>query len=181
MKKNILPILQLIFPYLYILFLILTRDNSSNVWLRILSAYGLIVVGIFIPNMIYAFILAAKKESSSQLLFWAMLLKLCNIPIYIFIFMFGTLAAILPLGFLLIPFLVIFDYIMLLPSTMYGISGIIQARREGKITIETAVINGILHFFFCLDVISAIIMFRKVKSIAKNQNTISTNLDECSF
>lgn len=47
---------------------------------------------------------------------------------------------------------------------MYGVSGLIQARREGKITTTVTVVNCILHFLFCMDVISAIVMFCVVKS-----------------
>ncbi|WP_261783119.1 hypothetical protein [Clostridium botulinum] len=74
-----------------------------------------------------------------------------------------------PLGFgvVIALFLAIFDFIMLLPSSMYGVNGIVQAYKEKKITKLTAVVNCILHFLFCLDVISAIAMFCIAKSKSK--------------
>ena len=66
--------------------------------------------------------------------------------------------------FLLIPFLVIFDYFLLLPSTMYGISGLRSLSKMGKSSKAEIVINGICQFLFVFDVISAVylyIRFRK--------------------
>ena len=158
--------LLLISPYVYVLYFYFSAQ-SSGVLTRLLLVYFGFVVTVFIPNIIYAFILAKHKEKSTVMLFWDMLLKLCNIPIYLLIYFFGTLVALFPLGFALVFFLMIFDYLLLLPSSMYGVSGLIQARREGKITTVTAVVNCILHFFFCMDVISAIVMFCVVNSKGK--------------
>ncbi|WP_252236758.1 MULTISPECIES: hypothetical protein [unclassified Clostridium] len=167
MKKCILPIMLIISTYLLIL--ITFKGNHKGV----LANLNLIFLGIsiifFISNMIYPFILAKHGESSTALLFWDMLLKLCNIPIYIVVFMFGSIMMIWPLGFgvVIALFLALFDYIMLLPSSMYGVNGIVRAYREKKITKSTAVVNCILHFLFCLDVVSAIVMFCIVKSKRK--------------
>ena len=46
---------------------------------------------------------------------------------------------------LLLP-LILIDYSVLLPSTMYGLSGLLQARREGRISAKTLVIFGICSF-----------------------------------
>lgn len=169
MKKRIPTILLLISPYLFLFIF------TSNIYSEYLSFGKIFLINcsflaiVFIFNMIYPFVLAKHGENSTKLLFWDMLLKLFNIPIYIAVFMFGTMMAFLPKGIVITPFLVFFDYILLLPSSMYGISGLIQARREGKITTSTAVINSILHFFFVMDIISAIIMFFKVKTKDKEQ------------
>lgn len=60
--------------------------------------------------------------------------------------------------------LVIFDYFLLLPSTMYGISGLRSLSKKGKSSEAEIVINGICQFLFVFDVISAVylyIRFRK--------------------
>lgn len=165
MKKRILPILLLISPYLYALTVMLyckfggAREMESF----ILIFCGMVVI-IFIPNMIYAFVIGKHGESSDVILFWDMILKLCNIPIYIVIFCFGFFMSLFPKGMVISFPLAIFDYLLLIPSSIYGVSGLIQACRERKITKATAVVNGILHFFFCMDVISAIAMFCLVKA-----------------
>jgi hypothetical protein len=52
---------------------------------------------------------------------------------------------------------------------MYGVSGLIKAYREGKITVIALIINIILHLIFCLDVISAVVMYITVKRKDKTQ------------
>ena len=93
-----------------------------------------------------------------------MLIKLCNIPIYVLVFAVGVFAVSMILGIMLIPFLVIFDYFLLLPSTMYGISGLRSLSKKGKSSEAEIVINGICQCLFVFDVISAVylyIRFRK--------------------
>lgn len=57
---------------------------------------GWMFLGIFLlilfPNMIYAFILKRCEYGHRKLFFWNMLLKLCNIPIYVLVFAVGVLA-----------------------------------------------------------------------------------------
>ncbi|WP_252250937.1 hypothetical protein [Clostridium sp. ZBS13] len=167
MKKRILPIMLIISTYLVIL--ITFKGNHKGILANLNLIFIVTSIIFFISNMIYPFILAKHGESSTTLLFWDMLLKLCNIPIYIVVFMFGSIMMIWPLGFgvVIALFLALFDYIMLLPSSMYGVNGIVRAYREKKITKSTAVVNCILHFLFCLDVVSAIVMFCIVKSKRK--------------
>ena len=165
-------ILLLLSPYLYLLIIIFFggRWQSSGSFLpNIILVHLCFIIAVFIPNMIYAFVLAAHRESSKTLLFWDMLLKLCNIPVYVLFFILGTVFLIVPFGILFTFLIVVFDYLLLLPSTMYGISGLIQARREKKLTIDAVVVSGILHFLFCTDVVSAVVMFCKVRAYEKKQ------------
>lgn len=123
---------------------------------------------VSISNMIYAFLLGKHGEKSIVLLFWDIILKLCNIPIYIMSFILGLEMALLPAGIAMTVAIVILNYVLLLSTSMYGVSGLLKAIREKKITKITAVINIILHFLFCVDVISAITMFCVVKAKEKN-------------
>lgn len=123
--------------------------------------FGCIVI-IFIANMFYPFV-AAKWTSGRELLFWDMIIKLCYIPIYVLVFVMGAVLMIVPKGLIFVLFLMIFDYLLLLPSTMYGVSGLMKASKEGKISRGIAVIGIILHFFFCTDVICAAVMYFIVK------------------
>ena len=86
-----------------------------------------------------------------------MVLKLCNIPFYIGVFFVGLMMSVFVIP--LLPFLALFDYSVLLPSTMYGLSGLLQAHREGKIRTKTLLVHGVMQFFFCLDVFSAICLY----------------------
>ena len=93
-----------------------------------------------------------------------MLIKLCNIPIYVLVFAAGIFAVSMILGIMLVPFLMIFDYLLLLPSSMYGISGLRDLSKAGKSSKAEIVINGICQFLFVFDVVGAVylyIRFRK--------------------
>lgn len=163
MKKRIFPLLLLLSPYLYAVILFV----CDQVGYKITDSQDAIIIGliaaVFIANMVYPFV-AAKWKSSRELLFWDMLIKLCYIPIYVLVFIVGVFFLLVPKGIVLLVFFVVFDYLLLLPSTMYGVSGLIKARKEGKIPMGIAVIGAILHFFFCADVICAIVVYCIVKA-----------------
>ena len=152
-------IVMLIAPYL--LFGMYMTEN-----LQLLSI-GLIVFGIVMFfGAVYSFFLPRMGFSGKQILFWSMLLKICNIPIYLFIFAIGLFlfVVIIPL----IPLLFLFDLFLLLSTSMYGINGIIQCGKEKCLSQKIVIINIILHFIFCTDVISSIYCyFRSMKNNEK--------------
>lgn len=165
MKKSIPMILLLIMPYVLIGSFIFQSSLFFNVW-------KLSYLFVFLPNMIYAFILPRLGYTENQLLFWNMLLKLCNIPIFCLIFPFGLAA--MGVFFMAIPillFLVLFDYSLLLPSTMFGISGLLKAYRAHKISAATLIINIIMQFTFCLDVCSSVYLYISLRK--KNKSAVT--------
>ena len=91
---------------------------------------------ILFPNMIYAFILKRFGYGHRKLFFWNML----------------------------IPFLVIFDYLLLLPSTMYGVSGLRSLSKTGKASKAGIMINGICQFLLVFDVISAAYLYIRFRN-----------------
>ena len=54
-------------------------------------------------------------------------------------------------------------YLYFLPSCMVGISAVLQCREEGILPTKKAVLYGVLQFLFIADVVSAVILYRKVK------------------
>ena len=122
-----------------------------------LALWELIVLLVFAPCMLRAFLLPRRGWPARRLLFWNMVLKLCNIPFYIGVFFVGLMMSVFVIP-LLLP-LILIDYSVLLPSTMYGLSGLLQAHREGRFSAKTLVIFGIMQFLFCLDVVSAVWMY----------------------
>lgn len=160
MKKNILPLLLIVAPYLYVFQLVNIKKSDADMDLWIY--YGMCAL-VLVPNIIYPFLLKTWGVRSRNLFFWDVVIKVCHIPIYGIIFLVGTIFFLSIYGILFIFFLIVFDYLLLLPSTMYGINGLRQARREGWISWLTFIIHAICHFVFCLDVISATIMYFKVR------------------
>lgn len=151
-------IVMLIAPYF--LFGMYMSEN-----LQLLSV-GLIIFAIaMVCGAIYAFFLPRLGFSGQQILFWCMLLKICNIPIFLFIFTIGLFlfVVIIPL----IPLLALFDFFLLLSTSMYGINGVIQCGREKSLPKKVVVINIVLQFIFCADVFSAIYCYVRARKNKK--------------
>lgn len=167
MKKAPMIIL-LLAPYIFLLICIGICVGENGFTADAIEKTGWAFLGMFLvillPNMIYAFVLKRVGYRYQELFFWNMLIKLCNIPIYVLMFAVGIFAVSMILGIMLVPFLVIFDYLLLLPSSMYGISGLRDLSKAGKSSKAEIVINGICQFLFVFDVVSAVylyIRFRK--------------------
>lgn len=152
--KKIPMLLMIAAPYVFI-GICVEKGLGSEAF----TMWKVLCVLVYLPNMIYAFILPKLHCDGKQLLFWSMLLKLFNIPVYILVILIVLLLHILILP--LIPFLILFDYTLLLPSSMYGISGIVMSRAEGRMSKKAAVIHIIMQFMFCLDVFSAVYCYVK--------------------
>ena len=138
--KKIPMIILLLATYIFLLIDIGICVEENGFTADAIEMIGWTFLGMFLlilfPNMIYAFILKRFGYGHRKLFFWNML----------------------------IPFLVIFDYLLLLPSTMYGVSGLRSLSKTGKASKAGIMINGICQFLFVFDVISAAylyIRFRK--------------------
>ena len=60
----------------------------------ILVLWALIVLLAFLPAMVCAFLLPRRGWPARRLLFWNMVLKLCNIPFYIGVFFAGMMMSV---------------------------------------------------------------------------------------
>lgn len=166
MKK--FPMLALMLaPYIFILAAVLIciiEDGfTANAMGYIGCEYLIMLIAVLIPNMVYAFVLKRNGYKQRDLFFWNMTLKLSHIPIYILIFMLGVFMGMMILGIMAIPFLVLFDYSLLLSSSMYGISGLSYVSNRGSLSKKQVIICGICQFIFVLDVLSAIYLFGKFR------------------
>lgn len=155
MKKRIPMLLLLAAPYAMLGSAALAFAGR-RAWLALL-AWGLAFLLVFLPNMVYAFMLPRIGYTQRQLLFWNMLLKLCNIPFYVLVFLMGMMMSVFVIP--LLPILILVDYTVLLPSTMYGVSGLLKARKARGISKKVLIVNGIMQFTFCLDVCSAVYLY----------------------
>ena len=155
MKEELPLALLLTAPYAMLAGSIVLLSHGKP-WMA-LALWGLIVLLVFAPGMLRAFLMPRRGWTARRLLFWNMVLKLCNIPFYIGVFFVGLMMSVFVIP-LLLP-LILIDYSVLLPSTMYGLSGLLQAHREGRFSAKTLVIFGIMQFLFCLDVVSAVWMY----------------------
>ena len=140
------------------------------------NVYSLLLtlIILYIPALICAvtaFISSfIKKEKPLDMLRINMLIKLIHISAYLFIFFVGLacIITIFTIGITII--LIIFDIMTIALNGLIGLGGIIRSFREGEISIETAVFHGILQFIFCADIISSIVIYRKVKRVKYDYN-----------
>ena len=108
------------------------------------------------------FFLPGRGFSGEQILFWGMLLKICNIPIFAAIFITSVLLFVMIIP--LLPFLFLFDIFLLFTTSMYGISGILQCGRENSLPPKARGVNLILQWIFCADLFSTIYCYLKAKN-----------------
>lgn len=160
MKKilNIIPIILLII-YAYLILLIPYYQNAK--------LYLLFLLIIAILNIINAH----KNNNYSTLAKYNMIAKLLLIPIFCFIFIswagimfFSTLtiAGIIYAPMFSIIFLSI-DILLLVSTSTYGINALKKAKKNQVIDTTFSTTHTILHLIFVLDIISSIIVFKKLK------------------
>lgn len=163
--RKIFPLLLIVFPYLLIspiLFSIFHISipvewisKGTEMVFRHMIPWGVVVYLLVLTTcLLYA---VFTKASPKGLAFWNMVVKLCHIPFYIFIFIFG-------IGVMIaIPFLWLIDLILMLTSSSFGISALVHAKCEGKISNTFMAVNNLCHFVFVADVISAVVAHWKLR------------------
>lgn len=157
--KRIPMLLLLLAPYVFLgSCLLQTTEDTGGGLLVVLALFGVVLLG----NMVYAFLLPRLGYDGRRILFWNLLLKLCNIPVYLFVFAVALVTNVLIIPML--PFLFLFDYALLLASTMYGISGLLCCCREDKASRKTLVIHSVAQCLFCVDVFSAVYCYIKTRN-----------------
>ena len=106
-------LLLLIAPYGFLgSCLLQTTEDTGGSLLPVFALFGVVLL----CNMVYAFLLPRLGFDGRRILFWNLLLKLCNIPVYLFVFAVALVTNVLIIPML--PFLFLFDYALLLASTM---------------------------------------------------------------
>lgn len=156
---KILPISLIICPYLVFLMplLIYLFPDSGILITWYMRIYAMIVLIVYIGNVLLACILKGET-AGAELAAWNLRVKLSLIPFYIvgFVLSFSVMIYAVVVAFL--------ELILVLVTSSHGISALIRARKAGKISTGFALLNGICHLFFILDVASAVIVYRRLKA-----------------
>ena len=136
------------------------RNNGLYV---LLSLFALFVaaficsINIFITSILF-------KRSARELLHINMLIKIIHVPAYILIFFIGLFSLITIFTAGITVALIILDGLTILLTGLIGLAGIIRAFVENKLPKKTAIIHAVLQFVFCADVISSIVIYKKIKN-----------------
>lgn len=169
MKKTLPYIFIILFPYCIGL-LICSLFNQSlmkylfhdNFYLGLLylCAFWLIA---FISSMILCINNLVRRRDAIDLARTNMIVKLIQIPAYLFIFVAG-LMCMLTIFTIAISFVLMFlDGASIILSGLVGVSAVKRNHAEGILSGKEMVLHGILQFIFCADIASSIIVFRKAK------------------
>lgn len=141
-------------------------DAGDAMWF----VWSAAVLGAGSANVVNA-CLDRGEGSPRRLAFWDMLLKLCLIPFFLFVFVAGfvmslALAVVPGLIFgapVVVGILVVVDYGLLLFTSSYGFAAVARARSRGLITGTAAAVLSVLHALFITDVVAAIVLYAMVR------------------
>ena len=91
-----------------------------------------------------------------------MLIKLFHVQNYIVLFLGAMLLFALPM----VPVMILLlDLLTMALSGLVGLIAVLRCRAEGRLTNKATIVNSILQFVFCADVISAIWVYRNTKEV----------------
>lgn len=175
MKKYIPLVLVALYPYFIVATLAgvlsnLFPDSLSIILILLISS----IVGL-IASVGTAIVCLIRRWDAKVILRANMIIKLAQIPAYVAIYMVGMAFMITIFTAAISILLVIFDLFVIFLSGLVGLAGIISALRDKRITKTQAIIHGLLQFVFCIDVVSAIIVYRSVKA---KSNHINASISE---
>ena len=161
MKKPILPVLALLAPYLMIaafLCVIHFTPELLQIVSPLLVYFLILMLGPVLGLTELLVGLCSKALSPARLAKWDLIVKLAHIPFYCIIFLLAFLA--MPL---FAPFFFLLDCAVLLVGPGFGIAAILRACRDGQLSIGAALLFGITHLIFVVDVLSAFLLWRRLR------------------
>lgn len=169
-KKLILLLPGAIFPYslVFALYCISTGFLMESVFcgdafVLLFGILGLFVVAM-ICNVIFLAFSILRKWDANKISFANMLIKLIQIPAYVLIFISGIAFSLTLFTVAFSIFFVIFDCLAIGLTGLIGVSSVARCYAEGKTSKCFSIVNGFLQFVFCIDIVSAVMVFMKSKS-----------------
>ncbi len=172
--KKILPVLLLVWPYLCVIPFGIGSSNE-DIYGPVMGIYMILTVVVYLLNVISTFI--DKDEAAYQrLAFWDMVMKVVHIPFYLMVFVLGVLlllTIVVPAMVFVTPFmvgiLVVVDLMLMVTTSLYGVSALLKGCRLGLISKTYTVVHIVLHCFFVTDVISAVMIYFKLRKTGKRE------------
>lgn len=184
MKKYLLMVPLILFPYIYLFALIslnllvtaFEKPMASKIayylWIGINITYLAYI--IFIP--FYNTVVSTRgKYTAYQATKINLMIKGLQIPAYVFHFligMMGLVASVWGIGIILVALV-----IDLVTITLSGISSIgcsIRMRKEKILSLPASILMGIGCFIYCVDVFIAVVYFLMARTNNKNSVAQST-------
>ncbi len=135
--KKLPMLLQLIVPYV----ILICGFAAMDITVGIAYFYGVILIF----NVVYAFMLPKLGFDGRRILFWNLLLKLCNIPVVLCIMVFALLMTLVGgknLGSdVAVMFKLIFCicYVLQISTSIFGLSGLLWYRKQGLLSVKSVI------------------------------------------
>lgn len=164
MKKYLKALPILLFPYSFYLFIIgpiSIIEKLSDEVLDSTASTGLwfIYIILVLLQVLYSAIRGFRRYTPTEAAKVNCFVKLGQIPAYIFHFMLGlagTVASVWGIGFIL--FAIIIDLATIIISGIHAIGVVRRLKKEGVLSLETAILAGIGSFLYCVDIAVAIVL-----------------------
>ncbi len=171
--KKLLCILLAVWPYLFVVALgINSKYDIINEWL--FRGYVILSVVVFAANIVSAW--SDEEDCYYKSAFRGMMIKVAHIPFYLAVFCLAVVylfMMVIPALGAMVPFIiyhfVLVDLFLMVTSSMYGVSVIMKAKKRGLVSTRWANANIAMHFLFVIDLISAAIVYIKMKSIERSR------------
>lgn len=192
MKKHIMPLLFGFWPYLFALLALIPEEwidtlvsvtgialgmlvqtlGSVEACERFVTVCGIVLVVLFcvlvLAGILYP--LRTKSLTMRELARWDLIIKLAHIPVYVVLFLFAMLMllsiaapAVFMMALISVPIIFFFHLALMLNSSCYGFRALYMAKQDGLVDKKWANRHIIAHCFFVSDVISAFLIWRKLK------------------
>lgn len=127
-----------------------------------------VVLGVGVLCAVAFLVLSRRQEwPARDTALAALSVKLLQIPAYALFFLLG-LSGMVMIQFLAVTLIIwILDLITIALSGLLGLAAVLRCKKENILTGKQAVIYGVLQFVFCVDVISAVLLYRKTRGAAR--------------
>ena len=160
MKKYLMRLLLLIYPYIYVLFLIIDGfvlgrfgEELADAMLTALMIYHVLVLVTAVGGAVE---INRKKYSASDAAKVNMVIKFGQIPAYILHFVIGVIGFLLGIwGILILLYAVIVDLVAIALSGTHALGCVIKMRRENFLSTLWTVLAVIGSYIYVVDVIVA--------------------------
>ncbi len=160
----------LLFPYwvLLILYGLFLDQDVMRVLFDRNILWAVFSLGVlWLVGLVCALLLFIRAGDAMEAARTGMALKLAQIPAYLVIFGVGLacVITIFTIGISLL--LALLDMASLFLTGLVGLGAVQRCRRAGLLTGRQAVFHGLLQFVPCADVVSSVMVFRRVKAATR--------------
>ncbi len=166
MKKFLLTLPAIIFPYSLVFIIYCVGFNKKlfeflfgDIIFATLPFFIIIGLITIICNVVFIVLSFKRKWQAKEIAKYNMIVKLCQIPAYIIIFILALISLIVPFLFILALFFLLFDCCTIILSGTIGLTASIRAYQEKTLSMEKTILFAFMQFIFVLDVAFSIIMF----------------------